>query len=340
MSNEFSNARTFKYISIWDPHDKAIKTPPTQVVTCFIQRGNKILVLQRARKDAQHNLWGIPGGKLKKGELPLVGLARELQEELGFKFDPKRFHLLDTALSQTPTDGKYGLYLYHITVPEDFMEKIDLEEHHASRWVTLDEFEALHLLTAQREAFWIVESKVRKLLAHTAKPKTPTCTCNATLFTVISGSFRKHLHQILDLRQKLEKHSVAVLSPHGSSAVNPDEEFIVLDSDPVSSPKLLQDSVFTKIRRSTFLVVANVQGYLGRAAVLEMGYAIALGISIYTLEPVDDPNLAPYCRSLSEIFPDIQSSQPNIENWNRPTVDLSAEARQLASSSRIAKTRK
>ena len=123
--------------------------------------------------------------------------------------------------------------------------------------------------------------------------------------TVISGSFRKHLQQIFLLRRELEQHNIAVLSPIGSGAINPQDEFVVLDTDPISHPKVLQDSVFAKIRRSTFLVVANVDGYLGRAAVLEMGYAIAHGITIYTLELVEDPNLLPYCQPLQSIFPAI-----------------------------------
>jgi hypothetical protein len=134
------------------------------------------------------------------------------------------------------------------------------------------------------------------------------CHCNATLFTVISGSFRKHLNHIMLLKHELERNEVIVLSPHGSAAVNPGDEFIVLDSDPVTHPKLLQDSVFAKIRRSTFLTVANVEGYLGLAAVLEIGYAISLGISVYTLEPVEDPNLIPYCRHIRDVFPEIDLS--------------------------------
>jgi hypothetical protein len=138
--------------------------------------------------------------------------------------------------------------------------------------------------------------------------------CSAALFTVISGSYRKHLRQIVRLKQILEHLHVVVLSPSGDVAVNPDDEFIILDSDPVSHPKLLQDSVFAKIRRSTFLTVANVRGYLGCAAVLEIGYAIGLGISIYTLEPIEDPNLAPYCTSLKDVFPEISLS--HVEETN------------------------
>lgn len=129
--------------------------------------------------------------------------------------------------------------------------------------------------------------------------------CNGSIFTIISGSFRKHLLQIAKLKQELEKHHILVLSPIGAIARNPDEEFIILDSDQVSHPKVLQDSIFAKIRRSTFITLANVDGYIGKAAVMEMGYAIALGIPIYTLEPVEDPNIAPYCKLLNEIFPEM-----------------------------------
>lgn len=135
-----------------------------------------------------------------------------------------------------------------------------------------------------------------------------------TLSTVISGSFRKHLHKIVRLKQELERQHVKILSPAGDLAVNPGEEFIVLDSDPVSHPKLLQDSVFAKIRRSTFLVVANFDGYLGRAAVLEIGYALAIGITVYAIEPVEDPNLQPYCRPLQEVFPNINYASFAQEN--------------------------
>lgn len=135
------------------------------------------------------------------------------------------------------------------------------------------------------------------------------CMCYNTLFAVISGSFRKHLAEIGELKRQLESQGVAILSPQSTEAVNPNDEFIVLDSDPIEDHRVLQDSVFAKIRRSTFLVVANVDGYIGRAAVLEMGYAIAMGIAIYTLMPVDDPNLAPYCRLVGDIFPKIDPSR-------------------------------
>lgn len=155
---------SFIYLSPWDPtRDKDI-IPPCQVVTAFLQKEDKFLVLQRARKDQQHLLWGIPGGKLEKNEAPLQGLVRELQEELDVKLPPDIFQLLATTMSRTSCDGQYGLYLYHAFVPANLAVKINLEEHYSYQWVTLEQFEALDLLHAQGEAYRFVEDQLRKIL--------------------------------------------------------------------------------------------------------------------------------------------------------------------------------
>lgn len=131
---------------------------------------------------------------------------------------------------------------------------------------------------------------------------------HAYLSTVISGSYRKHLKELYLLKAQLESHQVLVLSPVGSFPVNPDEEFIILDADPISDHRLLQDSIFAKMRSAAFHVLANVDGYLGSAALIEVGYAIATGLQILTLEPVTDPNVAPYCRLLNDVFPAISGA--------------------------------
>lgn len=135
------------------------------------------------------------------------------------------------------------------------------------------------------------------------------------LTTVISGSFRKHLSQLYILRDELQSRSVDVLSPIGSSAINDGEEFIILDQDPVNDHRILQDNVFTKIRRSSFLTVCNVDGYIGKAAALEIGYAVATGIQILTLEPADDPNIAAYSRPLAAVFGSRNRRRRQAEKW-------------------------
>ena len=87
--------------------------------------------------------------------------------------------------------------------------------------------------------------------------------------TVISGSYRRHLAGMYGLKRLLERKGIHVLSPVGDGAINPGEEFVLLDADPIHDHRTLQDSVFAKIRRSSFLVGFNREGYLGKAACRE-----------------------------------------------------------------------
>ena len=128
-----------------------------------------------------------------------------------------------------------------------------------------------------------------------------------SLYTVISGSYRKYLSEMYFLKKQLESLGVVVLSPVGTSAVNPEEEFIFLDSDPITDRRMLQDSIFAKIRTSSFLVLANFEGYIGNAALLEVGYALSLGLQILTVEEVLDPNIGVYTRLLCDVFKNFKS---------------------------------
>lgn len=129
----------------------------------------------------------------------------------------------------------------------------------------------------------------------------------ASSYTVIIGSFRKHFREIIELKKELERLQIKVLSPKDCTIINPDDDFVIFQSDATSDQKFLQDAVFSKIKYSTFVILANFNDYIGRAATLEMGYAIAHGISILTLKPVKDIHLKPYCRLLTDVFPILSS---------------------------------
>lgn len=157
----------FSSTSFLSPWVDAYPADGKQVVTCFLQRKDRVLLLQRARKDGQYQLWGIPGGKREEEETLLSALRRELQEELGVSLEEKEFTYLGSALSKTSTDGVYGLHLYHAFFPNDFSDPIiNSEEHLAYQWVTLEEFQQIQLLHAQREAFLFVEKQLTDIISQ------------------------------------------------------------------------------------------------------------------------------------------------------------------------------
>ena len=186
-------------------------------------------------------------------------------------------------------------------------------EHHAATWPQL------RLVMRRRAPIFVVNTELegaedtfvtmRELVdAHTDTYNLGSRSIN----TVISGSYRKHLGVIFQLRDDLRSRGVRVLAPIGNGAEDSDETFVILDSDRIQDHRILQDSVFARIRASSFLTVANVDGYLGPAAVLEIGYSLSLGLQILTLEPVNDPNIKPYCRLLREALPSILSDSPRV----------------------------
>jgi len=54
-----------------------------EVVTCFIEWQNHLLLLQYPESHLFANRWAVPGGRIEKGESKESALERELFEELG-----------------------------------------------------------------------------------------------------------------------------------------------------------------------------------------------------------------------------------------------------------------
>jgi 8-oxo-dGTP diphosphatase len=55
------------------------------VVAAVIERGGRILICQRSKRDSHPLKWEFPGGKVEPGERPAEALKRELDEELAIR---------------------------------------------------------------------------------------------------------------------------------------------------------------------------------------------------------------------------------------------------------------
>lgn len=76
-----------------------MRKPARQIAAAIIEDAERRLVLQ-LRDDAPSvsypNYWGLFGGQLEAGEIPLEAIARELREELGRDVDATRLASVGT----------------------------------------------------------------------------------------------------------------------------------------------------------------------------------------------------------------------------------------------------
>lgn len=92
----------------------------------------------------------------------------------------------------------------------------------------------------------------------------------------ISGSFRKHLDYILNVKNNLESKGTQVLSPRFSKPRNPGESFVIFAGEEQFSPLELERYHLQCLTQSDALVVCNPNGYVGASTFIEIGCAHTL----------------------------------------------------------------
>jgi len=133
------------------------------------------------------------------------------------------------------------------------------------------------------------------------------------LSIVVSGSFRKHFEGISKVIKEFEKLDVQVISPKPSKVVNPEHEFVILETDDTNDPKILEQRHLDAIEKADALYIYNLEGYIEASATLELGWAIALGKPIYTKEQSEDFTLKLFS---GEVATPIEVKEKLLNNKN------------------------
>lgn len=107
-------------------------------------------------------------------------------------------------------------------------------------------------------------------------------------YVTISGSFRKHLDYILKIKKELEKHGTGVLSPRFTEPKNSGEKFVVFAGEEGLTPLELERHHLRSISQSDALIVCDPNGYVGTSALLEIGFANAIGKRIIFAEKPEE----------------------------------------------------
>jgi len=127
----------------------------------YCTQTNRYLFLLRNGSKYQ-GTWGLPGGKLEANELVSVGLAREIEEELGGVIPGCKLIPIETFTSD---NGKFAYHTFLIPVEQEFVPFLN-HEHRGYAWVRLEDYpKPLHPGVWRTINFDIVSAKIRTVVA-------------------------------------------------------------------------------------------------------------------------------------------------------------------------------
>ena len=92
-----------------------------------------LFLLRNGTKYA--NTWGLPGGKLERGETVAKGLAREIEEELGGVIADAKLYPIEKFTSD---NNKFTYHTFLIPVDEEFVPVLN-HEHKGYAWCAVED---------------------------------------------------------------------------------------------------------------------------------------------------------------------------------------------------------
>ncbi len=142
---------------------EAYETPPTgfspdvEVSACYLESGGRLLLLQLGPSKKEVGTWGVPAGKLEKGEAKEAAAQRELFEETGIALPPSAFQLIGTLYMRKSTLS-YVYHLFKVEVKERHPVILS-DEHTGCLWASWEDMKVLPLMTGAPEALKVYAAR-------------------------------------------------------------------------------------------------------------------------------------------------------------------------------------
>ncbi|MDD4156397.1 MAG: hypothetical protein PHY08_07480 [Candidatus Cloacimonetes bacterium] len=138
---------------------------------------------------------------------------------------------------------------------------------------------------------------------------------------VISGSFRKHLAQIMELKGYLEDFGIEVLNPKNKGTVenliNP--EFVLFDGESEVDEEELEKRYLKSIASSDAHIVADFDGYIGETTTSELLFACSMNIPVYLVAPIQSTYILNKAPSIA-----MSSAFQNLINNGKIKIGLNS----------------
>lgn len=133
------------------------------MAACYLEVDQQLLLLQRAPGQSEAGKWGVPGGKLEKGETPEAAAQRELFEETGIAVESSSIQPLGSLYIRKP-ERAFVYYLFNIDLKQKLQVRLSAE-HPLYLWASSKDLETLPLMPG----FFDALHKYRTALAQKSK---------------------------------------------------------------------------------------------------------------------------------------------------------------------------
>lgn len=128
----------------------------------------KLLFQKRSpNKKRNPNKWTRTGGHVDSGETPLIGIQREVEEEIGVKIETEKFELIDTQKTLADKYNHHFTYNYFASVNYKINEyTMQKEEVSELKYVSIEEMEQIKRNNDEKYTFvkWDTYDKVINML--------------------------------------------------------------------------------------------------------------------------------------------------------------------------------
>jgi len=120
-------------------------SPKIEVVSCFIEVKGKILLLHRQNHRPQGNTWGVPAGKVEKGEELEGAIRRELLEEIGYSPLASSLSYFNKVFIKYP-DFDFIYHMFRCALDAEPRIILAQEEHKDYAWKTPEQALKMNLI--------------------------------------------------------------------------------------------------------------------------------------------------------------------------------------------------
>jgi 8-oxo-dGTP diphosphatase len=136
--------------------------PSVEVAGCFCEWEGRILLLLRALNKPQGNTWGIPAGKVEKGEPALAAALRELKEETGIPLLITR-NIEDVGILYVrQSDVDFLFHLFRIVFIQEPNLELCKDEIAQSKWLYVDDALQMPLIAGGKDTLLFYKQFVKK----------------------------------------------------------------------------------------------------------------------------------------------------------------------------------